>query len=53
MIYYGFEWWFDYELEFGVWLCGGNVFGVLVSVVEVEVMMFGCSLVNDWLVCGI
>ncbi len=43
----------DYELELGVWLRGGNVLGVPITVAQAEAMMFGCSLVNDWSARGI
>ncbi|UAJ12567.1 fumarylacetoacetate hydrolase family protein [Glacieibacterium megasporae] len=43
----------DYELEFGVWLRGGNALGVPITVAAAEAMMFGCSLVNDWSARGI
>lgn len=43
----------DYELEFGVWLSGGNPLGTPVTVAEAEAMLFGCSLVNDWSARGI
>jgi fumarylacetoacetase len=38
----------DFELEFGVWLRGGNRLGQPLSVSEAEAAMFGCCLVNDW-----
>lgn len=50
---YGPEPRLDYELEFGVWLRGGNRLGQALSVAEAEAMMFGCSLVNDWSARGI
>jgi fumarylacetoacetase len=43
----------DFELEFGVWLRGGNVIGDGVSMAEAEAQMFGCCLVNDWSARGI
>lgn len=43
----------DYELEFGVWLRGGNALGAPITVGEAESMLFGCSLVNDWSARGI
>ena len=43
----------DYELEFGVWLRGGNALGQPISVADAEAMMVGCSLVNDWSARGI
>lgn len=43
----------DYELEFGVWLRGGNKLGAPIDVAQAEAMMFGCSLVNDWSARGI
>lgn len=52
-IQYGPERRLDYELEFGVWLRGGNALGMPISVAEAEAMMFGCSLVNDWSARGI
>ena len=52
-IQYGPERRLDYELEFGVWLRGGNALGAPVSIAEAEAMMFGCSLVNDWSARGI
>jgi len=38
----------DFELEFGVWLRGGNALGRPISVAEAESLIFGCCLVNDW-----
>ena len=38
----------DFELEFGVWLRGGNAIGESVDMAQAEAMMFGCCLVNDW-----
>lgn len=52
-IQYGPERRLDYELEFGVWLRGGNALGAPISVAQAEAMMFGCSLVNDWSARGI
>ncbi|MBU0554912.1 MAG: fumarylacetoacetate hydrolase family protein [Alphaproteobacteria bacterium] len=43
----------DFELEFGVWLRGGNPLGQPVSVAQAEALMFGCCLVNDWSARGI
>lgn len=43
----------DYELEFGVWLRGGNALGTSITVAEAEAMLFGCSIVNDWSARGI
>ena len=43
----------DFELEFGVWLRGGNTLGQPVSVAQAEALMFGCCLVNDWSARGI
>ena len=43
----------DFELEFGVWLRGGNPLGETLSVAEAESLMFGCCLVNDWSARGI
>lgn len=43
----------DFELEFGVWLCGGNRLGEPIAVAEAEALMFGCCLVNDWSARGI
>jgi fumarylacetoacetase len=43
----------DYELEFGVWLRGGNKLGAPIDVAQAEAMMFGCCLVNDWSARGI
>jgi fumarylacetoacetase len=45
---YGPEPMFDFELEFGVWLRGGNALGETLSVAEAEASLFGCCLVNDW-----
>lgn len=45
---YGPEPRLDYELEFGVWLRGGNRLGQTLGMAEAEAMMFGCSLLNDW-----
>jgi fumarylacetoacetase len=50
---YGPEPRLDYELEFGVWLRGGNRLGAPIDVAQAEAMMFGCSLVNDWSARGI
>ena len=52
-IQYGPERRLDYELEFGVWLRGGNALGSPIAVAEAEAMLFGCSLVNDWSARGI
>ena len=52
-IKYGPEPRLDYELEFGVWLRGGNALGAPITVAEAEAMMFGCSLVNDWSARGL
>lgn len=52
-IQYGPERRLDYELEFGVWLRGGNALGQPITVAEAEAMMVGCSLVNDWSARGI
>lgn len=43
----------DFELEFGVWLRGGNLLGRSISVADAEDLMFGCCLVNDWSARGI
>ncbi|WP_264604846.1 fumarylacetoacetate hydrolase family protein [Sphingobium sp. B11D3D] len=43
----------DFELEFGVWLRGGNPLGQRISVAQAEDLMFGCCLVNDWSARGI
>jgi fumarylacetoacetase len=43
----------DYELEFGVWLRGGNMLGAPIDLAKAEAMMFGCCLVNDWSARGI
>jgi fumarylacetoacetase len=43
----------DFELEFGVWLRGGNRLGQPISVAQAEALMFGCCLVNDWSARGI
>jgi fumarylacetoacetase len=50
---YGPEPRLDYELEFGVWLRGGNMLGAPIDVAQAEAMMFGCCLVNDWSARGI
>jgi fumarylacetoacetase len=50
---YGPEPRLDYELEFGVWLRGGNRLGAPIDVAQAEAMMFGCCLVNDWSARGI
>jgi fumarylacetoacetase len=50
---YGPEPRLDYELEFGVWLRGGNKLGQSIDVAQAEHMMFGCCLVNDWSARGI
>lgn len=50
---YGPEPMLDFELEFGVWLRGGNALGHTISMAEAEAQMFGCSLVNDWSARGI
>lgn len=38
----------DFELEFGVWLRGGNALGEPICMAQAEGLMFGCCLVNDW-----
>ena len=43
----------DFELEFGVWLRGGNAIGDSVDMAQAEAMMFGGCLVNDWSARGI
>ena len=43
----------DFELEFGVWLRGGNALGTPLSVAQAEDLLFGCCLVNDWSARGI
>lgn len=43
----------DFELEFGVWLRGGNRLGDPVGMARAEELMFGCCLVNDWSARGI
>jgi len=43
----------DFELEFGVWLRGGNALGESIDMAQAEAMMFGCCLVNDWSARGI
>lgn len=43
----------DFELEFGVWLRGGNALGQPISVSDAEALLFGCCLVNDWSARGI
>ncbi len=43
----------DFELEFGVWLRGGNPIGQPVAMAEAEALLFGCCLVNDWSARGI
>jgi fumarylacetoacetase len=50
---FGAEPMLDFELEFGVWLRGGNPLGRPISVAEAENLMFGCCLVNDWSARGI
>jgi fumarylacetoacetase len=50
---FGAEPMLDFELEFGVWLRGGNPLGLSISVAEAENLMFGCCLVNDWSARGI
>lgn len=45
---YGPEPMMDFELEFGIWLRGGNALGETLTVAEAEGMLFGCCLVNDW-----
>ncbi len=50
---YGPEPRLDYELEFGVWLRGGNGLGETIGVDEAEASLFGCCLVNDWSARGI
>jgi len=52
-VHYGAEPMLDFELEFGVWLRGGNAIGETLSVAEAEARMFGCCLVNDWSARGI
>lgn len=52
-VVYGAEIRLDYELEFGVWLRGGNHLGQTLTVAQAESSMFGCSLVNDWSARGI
>lgn len=43
----------DFELEFGVWLRGGNDLGQPLSMAAAEESLFGCCLVNDWSARGI
>jgi fumarylacetoacetase len=43
----------DFELEFGVWLRGGNPLGEPITVPQAETLLFGCCLVNDWSARGI
>ncbi len=43
----------DFELEFGVWLRGGNELGQPITVAQAEALLFGCCLVNDWSARGI
>jgi len=52
-VQYGAEPMLDFELEFGVWLRGGNRIGETLGVAEAEDLMFGCCLVNDWSARGI
>jgi fumarylacetoacetase len=52
-VIFGAEAMLDFELEFGVWLRGGNALGDTVSVAAAEALMFGCCLVNDWSARGI
>jgi len=52
-IMFGPEPMLDFELEFGVWLRGGNAPGEPVSMAQAEQALFGCCLVNDWSARGI
>jgi len=52
-ILFGPEPMLDFELEFGVWLRGGNRLGQAVAMSEAESCLFGCCLVNDWSARGI
>jgi len=52
-VQFGAEPLLDFELEFGLWLRGGNAISEPVAIAEAEAMMFGCCLVNDWSARGI
>ncbi|CAK7215946.1 hypothetical protein SBRCBS47491_002664 [Sporothrix bragantina] len=39
---------FDYELELGVYLCGGKPYGEPIRVEEADDYVFGFVLLNDW-----
>jgi fumarylacetoacetase len=39
---------FDFELELGVYLCGGKTYGEHIKVEEADEYVFGFVLLNDW-----
>lgn len=53
MFIFGLCKWLDIELEMGVIVGIGLCLGKLVLVVEVDEMIFGYVLLNDWFVCDI
>ncbi len=38
----------DYEVELGLWVCGGNAVGDPVAIARAEDHLFGVGLLNDW-----